>query len=109
MSIFYKGSLLGTAQVEAGSQPAKSSQKILLPARLYGLQMAHHAASFIADAARREMVLDAAVDIVGAARVLWWDHKFKIHVDSHLTVDPVFLDVIDQENKSEMEINLLHT
>ncbi|CAN6557264.1 unnamed protein product [Malus baccata var. baccata] len=109
MSIFYKGSLLGTAQVEAGSQPAKSSQKILLSARLYGLQMAHHAASFIADAARREMVLDAAVDIVGAARVLWWDHKFKIHVDSHLTVDPVFLDVIDQENKSEMEISLLHT
>ncbi|CAL9000107.1 unnamed protein product [Prunus brigantina] len=106
MSIFYKGALLGSADVEAGSQPAKSTQLLQLPARLDGLQLAHHAASFIADAARREMVLDAAVDIAGTARVLWWDHKFKVHVDSHITVDPVFLEVIDQENKSKMDISL---
>ncbi len=50
------------------------------------------------------MVLDAAVEIGGAAKVLWWDHKFKVRVDSRITVDPVFLDVIDQENNAEMEI-----
>ncbi|KAI5322868.1 hypothetical protein L3X38_031940 [Prunus dulcis] len=82
MSIFYNGSLLGSAE------------------------LAHHAATFVADVAKREMVLDAAVDIAGAARILWWDHKFKVHVDSRVTVDPVFLDVIDQENKLEMEIFL---
>ncbi|BFG34788.1 uncharacterized protein Pyn_31904 [Prunus yedoensis var. nudiflora] len=106
MSIFYNGSLLGSAEVEAGSQPPKSCQLLRLPARLDGLQLAHHAATFIADVAKREMVLDAAVDIAGAARILWWDNKFKVHVDSRVTVDPVFLDVIDQENKLEMEIFL---
>ncbi|KHN21157.1 hypothetical protein glysoja_006636 [Glycine soja] len=45
-----------------------------------------------------------AVDIAGTARVMWWDHNFKVHVDSHVTVDPVFLDVIDQENTSELEV-----
>lgn len=48
----------------------------------------------MSDVAKREMVLDAAVDIAGTARVLWWDHKFKVRVNSHITVDPVFLDVI---------------
>ncbi|KAM1255757.1 hypothetical protein ACFX2G_030556 [Malus domestica] len=104
MSIFYHGSLLGSAQVQAGSQPPKSCQLLRLPARLDGLQLAQHAASFVADVGKREMVLDAAVDIAGTARVLLWDHKFKVHVDSHVTVDPVFLDVIEQESKSEMEI-----
>lgn len=104
MSIFYKGSLLGSADVHAGSQAAKSCQLFRLPARLDGLQLAHHAASFVADVGKRQMVLDAAVDIAGAAKVLWWDHKFVVHVDSHITVDPLFLEVIDQENKSELEI-----
>ncbi|XP_062172229.1 uncharacterized protein LOC133877820 [Alnus glutinosa] len=104
MSIFYKGSLLGSAQVEAGSQPPHSCQLIRLPARLQGLELAHHAASFIADVARREMVLDATVDIAGTAKVLWWDHKFKVHVDSRVTVDPVFFEVIDQDIKSEVEV-----
>lgn len=102
MSIYYAGSLLGSAAVEAGSQPPRSCQLLNLPARLSGLELAHHAKQFLADVARREMVLNAAVDIEGNAKVLWWDHKFRVHVDSHVTVDPVFLDVIDQENKSEM-------
>nr|GMD61584.1 uncharacterized protein LOC109192908 [Ipomoea batatas] len=92
MSIFYAGSFLGSARVEAGSQPPRSCQMIRLPARLSGLELAHHAKSFLADVARREMVLDAAVDIEGAAKLLWWDHRFKVHVDSHVTVDPIFLD-----------------
>ncbi|XP_031112485.1 uncharacterized protein LOC116016386 [Ipomoea triloba] len=106
MSIFYAGSFLGSARVEAGSQPPRSCQMIRLPARLSGLELAHHAKSFLADVARREMVLDAAVDIEGAAKLLWWDHRFKVHVDSHVTVDPIFLDVIDQENQSHMELLL---
>lgn len=102
MSIYYGGSLLGSAQVEAGSQAAKSCKMLHLPARLSGMELAHHAKQFLADVAKREMVLDATVDIEGEAKVLWWGHKFRIHVDSHVTVDPVFLDVIDQENKSEL-------
>ncbi|KAK4286336.1 hypothetical protein QN277_002904 [Acacia crassicarpa] len=104
MSIYYQGSLLGSAEVQAGSQPPRSCQLLHLPARLNGLELAHHAARFVADVAKREMVLDAAVDISGMAKVLWWEHKFKVHVDSHVTVDPLFLDVIDQENSSELEV-----
>ncbi|KAL3518559.1 hypothetical protein ACH5RR_021148 [Cinchona calisaya] len=102
MSIYYAGCLLGSAVVEAGSQPPRSCQLLHLPARLSGVELAHHAKQFLADVARREMALDSAVDIEGEAKVLWWDHKFRVHVDSHVIVDPVFLDVIDQENKSQM-------
>ncbi|KDP34413.1 hypothetical protein JCGZ_12694 [Jatropha curcas] len=104
MSIHYDGSLLGSAQVEADSQPPRSCKLLRLQARLDGLQLAHHASKFFYDVAKREMVLDATVDIVGAAKVLWWDHKFKVHVDSRVTVDPLFLDVIDQENKSQLNV-----
>nr|XP_043610423.1 uncharacterized protein LOC122582130 [Erigeron canadensis] len=104
MSIFYAGSLLGSAQVSAGSQPPHSCQLLHLPARLSSMEMAHHAVQLMADVGRREMVLDAIVDIEGVARVVWWEHKFKVHVESHVTVDPVFLDVVDQENKSDLEL-----
>lgn len=104
MSIFYDGSLLGSADVKAGSQPPRSCEVLRLPARLDGLELAQHAGRFLADVGKREMVLDAKVDIEGAAKVMWWDHKFRVHVDSHVTVDPVFLDVIDQENKSRMNL-----
>ncbi|KAI4386125.1 hypothetical protein MLD38_004085 [Melastoma candidum] len=104
MSIFYSGSLLGSARIEAGSQDANSCRLLRLPARLDGLELAHHAVDFVADVARREMSLEAKVDIAGAARVLWWDHRFKVHVDSHVTVDPLLLDVVDQENRSELEV-----
>ena len=76
MSIFYDGSLLGSAEVQAGSQGPHSCQTLRLPARLDGVQLAHHAVKFLTDVARREMVLDAAVDIGGTAKVLWWHHKF---------------------------------
>ncbi|CAI9105656.1 OLC1v1004634C1 [Oldenlandia corymbosa var. corymbosa] len=102
MSIYYAGCLLGSAPVEAGSQKARSCKVLHLPARLSGMELAHHAKRFLADVAKREMVLDATVDIQGEAKVLWWDHKFKVHVDSHVTVDPLFLDIVDQKNKSEL-------
>ncbi|KAK3408228.1 uncharacterized protein LOC104421304 [Eucalyptus grandis] len=104
MSILYDGAPLGSAEVEAGSQPPRSCRLLHLRGRLDGLELAHHARRFFADVARREMVLDAAVDIAGVARVLWWDHRFRVHVDSHVTVDPVFLDVIEQENTSQLEV-----
>lgn len=77
-----------------------------LPTRLDGMKLANHAAKFFGDVARREMVLDAKVDLEGAASVLWWDHRFAVHVESHVVVDPVFLDVIDQENRSQIEVFL---
>ncbi|KAL3828578.1 hypothetical protein ACJIZ3_017380 [Penstemon smallii] len=104
MSIFYAGSLLGSAPVQAGSQPARSCQMLRLQARLSGLELAHNVKKFLSDVARREMVLDSKVDIRGVAKLLWWEHKFKVHVDSHVIVDPVFLDVIDQENDSHLEV-----
>ncbi|KNA06838.1 hypothetical protein SOVF_177290 [Spinacia oleracea] len=105
MSIFYDGALLGSAIMEAGSQPARSCRLIKLPARLSGLElMANHKSQFMSDVAKREMVIDAVVDVNGAAKVLWWEHKFRIHVESRVSVDPVFLDVIDQDNKSQMDL-----
>lgn len=103
-SIFYDGSLLGSADLAAGSQPPRSCRVLRLPARLDGAKLAHHAGRFFSDVARREMVLDAAVDVAGDARVMWWDHKFKVRVDSRVTVDPIILDVVDQENRSQLEV-----
>uniref|UniRef100_A0A7C8YUR8 Water stress and hypersensitive response domain-containing protein n=1 Tax=Opuntia streptacantha TaxID=393608 RepID=A0A7C8YUR8_OPUST len=104
MSIFYNGSLLGTARLEAGSQSARSCRLHRLPARLSGLELAHHVNKFLSDVAKREMVLDASADVDGVAKVWWWRHRFRVQVESHVAVDPVFLDVIDQENKSQMDL-----
>ncbi|RAL38256.1 unnamed protein product [Cuscuta campestris] len=104
LSIFYSGSHLGSARVDAGSQPPRSCQLLRLPARLKGKALAKHSKKFVADVARREMDLDAAVDIVGAAKVLWRDQRFRVHVDSRVKVDPVLLDIVDQENRSKLEI-----
>ncbi|KAJ4845146.1 hypothetical protein Tsubulata_018409 [Turnera subulata] len=106
MSIFYDGLLLGSAKVQAGSQRGRSCQLLKLPTRLDGQELAHRAAKFFGDVARREMELDAKVDIGGTAKVLWWGHRFNVHVDSHVTVDPVFLDVIDQESRSQLDVFL---
>lgn len=107
MSIFYEGSLLGTAQVQEGSQPAMSCRMLKLPARLDGLKLDRHGPRLLSDVTRRGMVLDAVVDIRGTAKVLWWDHRFNVHVDTHLLVDPVTLDVIEQESKAKLKFALL--
>ncbi|XP_021887467.1 LOW QUALITY PROTEIN: uncharacterized protein LOC110806825 [Carica papaya] len=39
MSIFYDGSLLGSADVKAGSQPPRSCEVLRLPARLDSLEL----------------------------------------------------------------------
>ncbi|KAK7404848.1 hypothetical protein VNO78_05854 [Psophocarpus tetragonolobus] len=104
MSIFYHGSLLGSAQVLAGSQPPRSCQLLRLPARLHSLPLAHHASSFLHDVARRQMVIHAAVHISGTARLFFFDHCFQVHVHCHVTVDPIFLDILHQDNSSHLQV-----
>uniref|UniRef100_J3MVA1 Uncharacterized protein n=1 Tax=Oryza brachyantha TaxID=4533 RepID=J3MVA1_ORYBR len=52
------------------------------------------------------MELGAAVKIAGEAAVLFWSRRFSVRIDSHIVVDPVFLDVIEQQNHSEMQLYL---
>ncbi|KNA06839.1 hypothetical protein SOVF_177300 [Spinacia oleracea] len=103
LSIYYDGSFLGSAHVPAGSQPPNSCQLLRLQARLNGQELAQHAKRFIGDVTKREMVIDAEVDISGWAKVLIWGPSFKVHVDSRIVIDPVMLDVIDQENESRLQ------
>ncbi|XP_010685996.2 uncharacterized protein LOC104900303 [Beta vulgaris subsp. vulgaris] len=104
LSIYYDGSFLGSAYVPAGSQPANSCQLLRLQARLNGQELVQHAKRFISDVGKRMMVLDAEVDICGWAKLILWSPRFKVHVDSRIVVDPVMLDVIDQENESSMQM-----
>lgn len=66
--------------------------------------MAHHAKAILADVARRSMVLDSTVDIKGLAQLWLWAHRFSVHIDSHVVVDPVFLEVVEQKNQSETQV-----
>jgi LEA14-like dessication related protein len=104
MDIYYKGTLLGQAQVDSGSQEAKSEQVMEVPAKLDGLEMTNHLKDLFADVAKREMMLHSVVTIAGSAVVWKWKHNFEVHVDSDLKVDPVFLDVLDQENRVHLEL-----
>ncbi|BAF24407.1 uncharacterized protein [Oryza sativa Japonica Group] len=106
VSILYDGAHLGTARLDAGEQPPTSCRLLHLPARLDAVELAHHARSILADTARRHMELDAAVKIAGEAAVALWSRRFSVSIDSHIVVDPVFLDVIEQENHSEMQLYL---
>ncbi|CAL5000310.1 unnamed protein product [Urochloa decumbens] len=106
VSITYGGAHLGTAHLDAGGQPATSCRLLHLPARLDGVELAHRARSILSDVARRHMELDAAVEIAGEAAVLLWSRPFSVRIDSHITVDPVFLEVVEQENRSEMQLYL---
>lgn len=106
VSILYGGALLGTARLDADEQPAMSCRLLHLPARLDGVELAHHARAILADATRRHMELDAAVEIAGEAAVLLWSRRFSVRIDSHIVVDPVFLEVVEQNNRSEMQLYL---
>lgn len=106
VSILYGGAHLGTARLDAGEQPATSCRLLHLPARLDGVELAHRARALLSDVARRHMELDAAVEIAGEAAVLLWSRPFSVRIDSHITVDPVFLEVVDQENRLEMQLYL---
>ncbi|KAI3995532.1 hypothetical protein MKX01_023277 [Papaver californicum] len=70
---FNNGSFLVSAQILAGSHSPKSCRLLKLPARLHLSSPA--ASRLLTDVAKRALVLDAAVDIGGTAKVLWWDHS----------------------------------
>ncbi|CAA6667595.1 unnamed protein product [Spirodela intermedia] len=98
--------LVLTVHVLPGALDPSSCRVLRLPARLPGLELAHHAKALLAAAVRREMTLRATVDIVGTARVLFWVHPFSVHVESHVVVDPIHLDVIEEESRSETQLLL---
>ncbi|KAG9459063.1 hypothetical protein H6P81_003571 [Aristolochia fimbriata] len=99
VSIVYDGSVLGTAKMEPGYQAAKSCTVVHLRARLHSVELGQHAVRFLSDVAWREMVLSAAVEIGGTAKLLWWGHRFTTRLDGRVKVDPLFLEAIEQENR----------
>ncbi|XP_024527250.1 uncharacterized protein LOC9652780 [Selaginella moellendorffii] len=107
MDIFYHDTLLGQAKVDEGTQEADSTKILRVPAKLDGLQVTNHVKDLIKDVYKREMLLHSTVTICGAARVWKWRHKFEVHVDSDIKVDPIYLDVIEQENRVHMEMPLV--
>lgn len=53
------------------------------------------------------MELDAEVEIAGEAAVmLFWARRFSVRIRSHIVVDPVFLDVVEQDSSSQMQLYL---
>lgn len=104
MSIYYRDSLLGQAQVPAGNQGANCSEILELPAKLDGLEVRDHMIDLAKDVTKREMCLKSVVTIKGVAKVWKWGHKFQVNVESKIKVDPIFMDVIDQENTAHLQL-----
>lgn len=98
VSIFYDGSLLGTAKLEPLNQKPKSCRLVALRAHLDSVVLGHHAVKFLADVARREMVLEAEVTVHGEAKVAWWVHRFSSDAKGAMAVDPALLNLIEQDN-----------
>lgn len=104
MCIYYKGYLLGQAQVPEGSQGANSSEILEVPAKIAGVDVTQHLKDLVTDVRRREMDLRSVVNIKGSAWLWKWGHKFEVVVESHIKVDPIFLDVIEQDNRVRLEL-----
>lgn len=107
VSISYRGAHLGSAFVPGGSQPPLSCRMLRLGARLDGTKMGRVVGALVGDVARREVRLDADVEIKGVARLVWFLKKrFCVRVGSSVTVDPVFLEVVGQENVAQTRLLL---
>ncbi|KAI5075059.1 hypothetical protein GOP47_0011020 [Adiantum capillus-veneris] len=104
MDIFYQGVLLGQAIVEAGDQGPNSKEVIQVQAKLDGQKMTKNLKELLTDVRKREMCMKSVVTIKGHARLWKWTHDFVVHVESTIKVDPVYLVVIDQDNKVHMEL-----
>lgn len=104
MDIFYHGDLLGQAKVQEGSQGANSQEVLDVTAKLDGLEMTNHLKQLLLDVRNREMTLHSVVTIKGNARLWKWTHRFEVYVNSNIKVDPIFLDVLEQENNVHMEL-----
>ncbi|KAJ7558617.1 hypothetical protein O6H91_04G048300 [Diphasiastrum complanatum] len=104
MDIFYRGDPLGQATVPAGSQEANSTKILDVPAKLDGLNIKNHIVDLIKDITKREMSLHSVVTIKGHAKLWKLKHNFEVCVESDIKVDPIQLDIIEQENKVHMEL-----
>ncbi|GAB2233944.1 hypothetical protein Droror1_Dr00003174 [Drosera rotundifolia] len=104
MSILYDDSLLGSAIIDAGEHAARSCRVLRLPATVKGMELASKGKRFLEDLGKREMELGTEIEFDGVARVGWWGRRFRVKVDSRVVVDPVLLDVIEQENRSKIEL-----
>uniref|UniRef100_A0A7I4C3I2 Water stress and hypersensitive response domain-containing protein n=1 Tax=Physcomitrium patens TaxID=3218 RepID=A0A7I4C3I2_PHYPA len=78
MVMFYRGTKMGTADVEAGSQDARSDQVIEIPAKLDGLKITEHLKELFQDVRKREMVMSAVVTITGDAIVWKIRHNWEV-------------------------------
>lgn len=107
MDIFYRGTLMGQAKVEAGSQGPQCDRVIEIPAKLDGLKMTEHVTELFQDVTKREMVMNSVVTIAGDAIVWKIKNHFEVKVNSDIKVDPVFLKVLDQDNRVKMELSPL--
>jgi len=90
--------------VPAGSQGANCSEILEVPAKIDGVEVTQHLKDLVKDVRRREMDLRSVVNIKGSARLWKWGHKFEVAVESHMKVDPIFLEVIEQENRVRLEL-----
>lgn len=105
MDIFYRGTLLGQAKVPAGEQAAYSTSVMELRCKLDGLELTNHIKDLFCDVTKREMWLHSVVTITGESLVWRWRHPFKVYVNSDIKVDPIFFDVLDQENRAKLEMS----
>lgn len=75
-----------------------------LPCTLNGLEATPHLQELFSDVTKREMVLHARATINGDIAVLRYRHHFEVYLQSEIVVDPVFLDVIDQHHRADLDI-----
>jgi hypothetical protein len=104
LCIYYKGTLLGQAQVPAGIQGANCSEVLVVPIKIDGVMATPHLKDLAKDVSRREMDLRSVVNMKGSASWWKWDHKFEVVIESDIKVDPNLLDVIEQENRDNLEL-----
>nr|ABR17564.1 unknown [Picea sitchensis] len=104
MCIYYKGSLLGQAQVPEGGQGGNCSKVLEVPTKIDGVEVTQHIKDLVKDVSRREMDLKSVVNIKGSAWLWKLGHKFEVVVESEIKVDPISLDVIQQENRVHLEL-----
>jgi hypothetical protein len=104
MEIFYRGTRLGQLQVPPGGQGPQSEQIISLPCRMSGLKATHHLKELLSDVANREMVLHAKCTVTGDIAVWIIRHHYEVYVKSEIKIDPVFLDIIDQRHRADINI-----
>lgn len=104
LEIFYRGSLLGQAQLHPGDMGGQDEQVMTLPCRLSGLEATHHLKDLFHDVTNRELTLHAKATVNGDVKVGFYRHHWEVYVRSEIKVDPFFLDVIDQRHRADIKV-----